>query len=123
MKDQSHELARQVVEFYLKIKGRKILDNNFFRYPNEFVAKNKLEKRYQGHSFDIFTGEEVLEIDDYQKHSKKNQKINDGLIDLFVTTYLKPYNVPLYRLQKEEIVNAKGWIQPDCYEYLRKNLF
>lgn len=121
-KDQTHELARLQVEAWLIAKKREILAPNYFPYPPDFVKNHMLEKRFQGHSFDIFTGKEMVEIDDYSKHSKKNQKINDGIVNAFFAQYLKP-SYELYRLQKEEIVNEKGQIQPTCADYLRDNLF
>ena len=65
----------------------------------------------------------LIEIDDYGKHSKPNQKINDGIINNYVKNYLTPNGYQFYRLQKEEIVNDKGQIQPDCASYLKANLF
>ena len=118
----THELARQIVELYLIGKGREILAKNYFPYSPDFIKNHMLEKRFQGHSFDIFTGKEMVEIDDYSKHSKKNQKINDGIVNAFFDQYLKP-SYDLYRLQKEEIVNEKGQIQPDCASYLKEHLF
>lgn len=123
MKDQTHELARLQVEAWLQAKEREIHDMKFFPYSKQFVKKHKLEQHFQGHSFDIVTKDELVEIDDYGKHSKKNQKINDGVINSFYKSELKPFGYRLFRLQKEEIVNQKGQIQPDCAAYLKKNLF
>jgi hypothetical protein len=106
----------------LKAKGRKILVKNFFPYPPDFIKEHKLEKRFQGHSFDIFTGYELVEIDDLRKHSKKNQKINDGIINNFVYRALHGL-YPLRRLLKEEIVDSKGYLQPTAAQYLQDNLF
>lgn len=124
-KDTSHEAARRIVEHYLERKGKVVLAPNFFPYPPDFVKKHKLEKRFKGHSFDIMTKDDLIEIDDYGKHSKKNQQINDGIVDDFVDCYLKPFppGHNFYRLQKEEIVNEKGVMQQDATEYLKEHLF
>jgi hypothetical protein len=124
LKDTSHEDARRVVELYLMTaRGRAIANHNSVIYPADFIKKHKLEKRYQGHSFDIVTTEEIIEIDDYGKHSKKNQKINDGIINEYVKEHLKPFK--FYRLLKEEIVDKQGrLLDPiDVADYLRENLF
>jgi hypothetical protein len=123
LKDQTHEDARRIVELYLLAKERAISDNNSVKFHYGFVKKHKLEKRYQGHSFDIVTPEEIIEIDDMGKHSKKNQKINDGIINEYAKEWLKPFK--FYRLQKEEIVDRKGRLldPKDVANYLRDNLF
>lgn len=95
-----------------------------FHFPPEFVKKHSLGTRSRpntSHTFDILTAGRIIEIDDYGKHSKKSQKINDGIARDYVETYQK--HMKFHRLQKEEIVNEKGQIQPDCASYLRKNLF
>lgn len=121
-KDQSHERAREQVEFYLRASNyAAIFHNKPIMFHQDFVKKHKLEKRYQGHSFDIRTPNYIIEIDDYGKHSKKNQKINDGIINEYVKEYLTRFN--FFRLQKEEIVDSKGYLQPTAAEYLRKALF
>jgi hypothetical protein len=102
-------------------RGRAISTGNSIKFHYDFVEKHKLEKRYQGHSFDIVTPEEIIEIDDMGKHSKKNQKINDGIINEYVKEYLEPFK--FYRLLKEEIVDARGHLQRDAADYLRENLF
>ncbi len=121
MKDQTHEQARAIVEFYLISKGREIFSNNFVEYHPIFVKKHRLDNRFKGHSFDIWTNEEIIEIDDYDKHSKTNQKINDGIVNDYREYYLPQWKY--HRLQKEEIVDSKGHLQPSAADYLRKNLF
>jgi hypothetical protein len=122
LKDQTHEDARRIVEFYLQTaRGRAVSIHNSVKFHHDFVKKHKLEKRYQGHSFDIVTTDEIIEIDDLGKHSKKNQKINDGLVNEYVNDYLISFK--FYRLLKEEIVDQKGHLQPDAADYLRENLF
>lgn len=116
----THEVAREVVELYLKAKGRTIHRDTVFHYPNEFVQRHKL-KKFPGHSYDILTNKEIVEIDDYQKHSKKNQIINDGIAEDYARKHLSPYN--FYRLKKEEIVNERGHVQPSAADYLQENLF
>lgn len=117
----THEVAREVVELWLVAKGRSIHADNLFYYPNEFIERHKLHKRFQGHAYDILTNKEIIEIDDYSKHSKKNQIINDGIAEDYARKHLSPYN--FYRLKKEEIVNERGHIQPSCAIYLQDNLF
>lgn len=125
-KDQTHELARQIVELYLWGAKRKVTATNEFDYRcyPEFIQKHSLgttSRPNTNHSYDIVTDKEIIEIDDYHKHSKKSQKINDGIAGEYITTYHPEFK--FYRLIKEEIVNEKGQIQPDCYSYLREHLF
>lgn len=121
LKDQTHEHTRAIIELYLQAKGRQIFSNNFILYTPSFVKENKLDKRFNGHSYDIWTDKEIIEVDDYRKHSKKNQKINDGIAGQFAETYLSKWK--FYRLQKEEITNEKGHLQPTAAQYLKDNLF
>jgi hypothetical protein len=116
----THEVARQVVELYLQAKGRSIHRENTFIYPTSFIEQHKL-KKFPGHAYDILTNKEIIEIDDYGRHSKKNQIINDGIAEDYARKHLSPYN--FYRLKKEEIVNQRGHIQPSCASYLQDNLF
>jgi hypothetical protein len=116
----THEVAREVVELYLKAKGRTIHKDTAFEYPAEFIERHKL-KKYPGHTYDILTNKEIIEIDDYGKHSKKNQIINDGIAEDYARKHLSPYN--FYRLKKEEIVNERGHVQESCADYLEDNLF
>ena len=116
----THEVAREVVELWLMAKGRTIHRENTFMYPTEFIQRHKL-KKFPGHTYDILTNKEIIEIDDYQKHSKKNQIINDGIAEDYARKHLTPYN--FYRLKKEEIVNQRGHVQPSCASYLMDNLF
>lgn len=123
MKDQTHEVARRIVEFYLRAaRGRAISDNNSVEYPPEFIKKHKL-KKFPGHSYDIVTPDEVIEIDDLDRHSHKEIKINDGVATDYAETYLVPKGFKFYRLLKENIVDKRGHIQEDVYHYLRTNLF
>jgi hypothetical protein len=119
-KNVTHEVAREIVELYLRAKGRTVHKDNEFMYPTEFVERHKL-KKFPGHSYDILTNKEIIEIDDYSKHSTKNQIINDGIAEDYARKHLTPYN--FYRLKKEEIVNSRGHIQPSCHDYLQENLF
>jgi hypothetical protein len=120
--DETHEQARAIVEFYLKTaRGRVVSTTNFVNFNTKFVKEHKLEKRFQGHSYDIVTQEEIVEIDDYKKHSKKNQIINDQIAERYIKEYHKAYK--FYRLLKEEIVDSKGHLQADTAQYLRENLF
>jgi hypothetical protein len=121
MTDRTHEQARELLEFYLMAKDRDILAKNHVEYPREFVFKHNLQSNFQGHSFDIWTNKEIIEITDYKKHSKTKQKINDGLIVDFVKTYLPKW--PFFVIQKEEIVDEKGHLQPTAAEYLKEHLF
>lgn len=127
--DETHQRAVAVVEFYLKAKGLKLYESNpAFRFPPEFVKKHNLGTRSKpntNHTFDIDAvgdTEILIEIDDYQKHSKKNQKINDGIINDFVENHLDD-TYEFFRLQKEEIVNDKGILQEKAAEYLKEHLF
>jgi hypothetical protein len=122
-KDQTHEDCRRIVELYLMTaRGRAILKNSFTFDP-KFVRKHKLEKRFQGHSYDILTQDEIIEIDDLGKHSKKSQIINDQIAAEYIKEYHPEYK--FYRLLKEEIVDSKGRLldPKDVASYLRENLF
>ncbi len=117
-----HLNARKIVEFYVQTaRGRAVTSMNFYTFHPKFVKEHKLDKRFQGHSYDIVTQEEVIEIDDLSSHPKKSHKINDGIAEEYIRQYHKEYK--FYRLLKEEIVDRRGWIQPDCYSYLREHLF
>ncbi len=116
-----HLQARRITEFYLSTKGRVISQSNQVNFRTEFIKANKLEKRYHGHSYDIVTQEEIIEIDDLNSHPKKAHKINDGIAEEYIKQYHPEYK--FYRLLKEEIVDRRGWIQPDAYSYLREHLF
>lgn len=118
--NMTHEAAREIIEFYLKAKGRKILTKNHILFGKSFVQQHKLNKRFQGHSYDIWTDKEIIEIDDYGKHSKRNQKINDGIATEYATNHLAQWK--FYRLQKEEIVDRRGVMQSTCEDYLKRNL-
>ena len=118
----THEVAREVVELWLVAKGRTIHHVTTFMFPSEFLKRHNFNAhRYPGHSYDIVTNKEIVEIDDYVRHSKKNQIINDGIAEDYARKHLTPYN--FYRLRKEEIVNQRGHVQPSCATYLQDNLF
>jgi hypothetical protein len=116
----THEVARIIVEGWLIAKERTIRRDVVFHYPDEFIQRHKL-KKFPGHSYDILTDKEIIEIDDYGKHMTKNQKINDGIAEDYARKHLTPYN--FYRLKKEEIVNRRGHAQPSYPAYLLENLF
>lgn len=116
-----HLQARRIVQFYLETKGRVKTDNNKVMFKPEFRKEKKLGNRFPGHSYDIVTQSEIIEIDDLSSHPKKAHKINDGIAEDYARRYHPEYK--FYRLLKEEIVDRRGWIQPDCYEYLREHLF
>ena len=123
MKDQTHEDARRVVEFYLQTaRGRAISTSNAVEYPPEFIKKHKWRK-YPGHSYDIVTPNEVIEIDDRDGDLHKEIMINDNIATDYAETYLVPKGYKFRVLMKEWIVDSKGVMLPECYEYLRKNLF
>jgi hypothetical protein len=116
----THEAARVAVELWLQAKKRIIYKDTIFYYPTDFIQRHKL-KKFPGHTYDILTNKEIIEIDDYGKHSKKNQIINDGIAEDYARKHLSPYN--FYRLKKEEIVNQRGHVQPSAATYLQDNLF
>ena len=124
-KDQTHEDARRIVEFYLMAAiGRSVSDNNSVDYPPNFVQKHKWRK-FPGHSYDIVTPDEVIEIDDRDRHLHKEIMINDGIATDYAETYLVPKGFKFYRLIKEEIVDHKGRLLDPKHvaEYLQDNLF
>lgn len=118
-----HLQSRRIVEFYLATKGRVISQSNQVNFKPRFIEEHKLEKRYHGHSYDIVTQEEIIEIDDLNSHPKKNHRINDGIAERYIREYHKEYK--FYRLLKEEIVDTHGrLLEPsDVADYLRKYLF
>lgn len=117
----THEAARGIVELWLAAKGRKILTENHVFFGKGFVEEHKLNKRYQGHSYDIWTDQEIIEIDDLGRHSKPNQKINDGVATEYATNHLSEWK--FYRLLKEEIVDRRGVMQQNAAKYLKEHLF
>ena len=125
--DHTHEDARHVVEFALKLKEKKIADWNTFEYPPEFIQKHRLgtpSRPNTNHSYDILTADHILvEIDDTDKHSKKSQKINDGIRTDYAETYLVPKGYKFRVLMKEWLVDNKGFLLPEAADYLKKNLF
>jgi hypothetical protein len=116
-----HRESRRIVQFYLESRGRIITQNNQVLFKPEFIKEKKLEKRFPGHSYDIMTQDEIVEIDDLDSHPRKSHQINDNIAEEYAKRYHPEYK--FYRLLKEEITNHKGWIQPDCYQYLRDHLF
>jgi len=121
---QQHLYARKQVEWYLEIKERKVWKGtNVFKFKPEFVKKHRLEKRFQGHSYDILTDKEVIEIDDMDSHPKKSHRIADGIAEEYIKEYHPEYK--FYRLLKEEIADRKGRIldPEDVANYLKENLF
>jgi hypothetical protein len=117
-----HREARRLVEFYLQTaKGRAVTSGNFANFNPKFIRENRLENRFQGHSYDIVTQSEVIEIDDLNSHPKPSHRINDGIAEKYIKEYHPEYR--FYRLLKEEIVNSRGHIQPTVKDYLKDNLF
>jgi len=122
--DRTHEQARAIVEFYLKANGKVILNPYEFHYPPEFIERHNLgttSRPNTSHTYDILTAGRIIEIDDLKKHSKKNQKINDGIATDYAALYQS--HMKFHRLLKEEIVDEKGHLQPTAAEYLKENLF
>ena len=127
MRDVTHEQCRIVIELWLQAKGHEKASYNTVKFPPEFCKKHKLgtsRRPNTDHSFDIVTDHsEYIEIDDYDKHSKTNQQINDGVINDYAENYLIPQGATFIRLQKEEIVDKKGHVIEDyAVRYLRKHL-
>ena len=119
-----HREARRIVEFYLMSKGRIILNPHVFYYPDSFLKFHKFRpNQFPGHSYDILTHKEIIEIDDLDRHSHKSQIINDQIAEDYARNHLKEFN--FYRLLKEEICNRRGHIQDldKVQGYLRVNLF
>jgi hypothetical protein len=125
LKDTSHEDCRRIVELWLMTaRGRAIADNNSVEYPPEFIKKHKW-KKFPGHSYDIVTPQEVIEIDDLDRHLHKEIMINDNVASDYAETYIVPKGFGFYRIIKEEIVDRKGRLldPKDVALYLRENLF
>jgi len=117
-----HKQSRLIVQFYLETaRDRVVVDHNYFQFKPEFVKDNKLEKRFQGHSYDIVTQTEVIEIDDLSSHPNKSHQIADGIAEQYIREYHPEYR--FYRLLKEEVTNEKGHLQPTAKDYLREHLF
>jgi hypothetical protein len=111
----------------LKLKGKKLYRTNQFIFPPEFIKKHRLgtpSRPNTKHSYDIYTTDDILiEIDDVDKHSKKSQKINDGIRTDYAETYLVPKGYKFIVLMKEWIVDSKGFLLPAVADYLQDNLF
>lgn len=121
-----HREARRLVEFYLESKGIPVTDKNYFKYNDQFVEDNKLQKRFKGHSYDIVTNWHIIEIDDLDSHPKPSHQINDGIAAKYITESERlSSRYDFYRLLKEEIADRKGRIldPKDVADYLRENLF
>ena len=117
-----HKQSRLIVQFYLETaRARVVVGGNYFEFKPKFVKDNKLEKRFQGHSYDIVTQTEVIEIDDLSSHPNKSHRIADGIAEQYILEYHPEYK--FYRLLKEEITDEKGHIQPTAKDYLREHLF
>jgi len=116
-----HKQSRLIVQFYLEVRGKEVVGRNYFQFLPKFVKENKLEKRFQGHSYDIVTQDEVIEIDDLSSHPNKSHRIADGIAERYIREYHPEYK--FYRLLKEEITNEKGHIQPTAKDYLKEHLF
>jgi len=116
-----HRESRKIVQFYLEVRGKEVVGRNYFQFLPKFVKENKLEKRFQGHSYDIVTQDEVIEIDDLNSHPNKSHRIADGIAEQYIREYHPEYK--FYRLLKEEITNEKGHIQPTAKDYLKEHLF
>lgn len=118
-----HTQARRIVELYLKTKGRIVSKPIVVPFKTEFIKTHKLEKRFGGHTYDIVTPAEIIEIDDLKDHTKKAHIINDQIAERYIREYHPAYK--FYRLLKEEICDRQGrLLEPkDVADYLRENLF
>lgn len=119
-----HRESRRFVQFYLEIKGRDCKPNTDVIFDPRFVQLHKLNKRFQGHSYDIITDEEVVEIDGMNtRHSKKSQQINDGIASAYIEWL--GGSRKFYRLLQDEIADPQGKLlnPKDVSDYLRKALF
>jgi hypothetical protein len=118
-----HLYARKQVEWYLRHNGRTVIGSYSVSFKPKFIAEHKLEKRFVGHSYDIVTQSEVIEIDDLQAHTKTAHIINDQIAERYIKEYHPEYK--FYRLLKEEIVDTHGRLldPSDVANYLREHLF
>jgi hypothetical protein len=105
-------------------KDRIILNPHVFYYPDSFLKEHHFKPHdFPGHSYDILTNNEIIEIDDLDQHSHKKQKINDGVAGEYAINHLSKFK--FYRLLKEEICNRRGHIEDldKVKRYLKDNLF
>jgi hypothetical protein len=119
-----HREARRAVQLYLEIKGRSCKTNTDILFDPKFIKLHKLENRFAGHSYDIITDDEVIEIDGINtRHSKKRQKINDGIASAYIEWL--GGTTKFYRLLQDEITDPQGRLldPKDVAAYLRENLF
>ena len=118
-----HFHARHVVELYLLTKGRVVSSKlNIMNFKPDFIKEHRLEKRFCGHTYDIITQDEIIEIDDLNSHPKKSHRINDGIAERYIKEYHPEYK--FYRLLKEEVVDRQGrLLDPKDVAYLREHLF
>jgi len=124
-----HREARRQVELYLLTKGRTIYDDIGYHYPPEFVREHKLGYKFAGHSYDIVTEKEIIEIDGMNtRHSKKSQIINDQIAEDYIRFAIE-HNFMIqkhfYRLLQEEITDPQGRLldPKDVADYLKEHLF
>ena len=108
----SHDKAVANVARFLRTKGVETYTEWYETFNPNFNRLNKLRADY-GHSYDIVARKEqwhvaygplyYIEIDG-EKHSKTNQKINDGIAQKYVTEGLKQ---KVIRLDKRECLGDK----------------
>ena len=82
-----HRESRRIVQFYLESKGRVRSDKNLFMFKPDFIKEKKLGSRFPGHSYDIVTQDEIIEIDDLDSHPKKSHQINDNIAEEYARRY------------------------------------
>ena len=110
-----HGQAVENVREFLKEHKVENMAEWYIKFNPKFNMKNKLREDY-GHSYDIVLTKQItnqefkidqiflfLEIDG-EKHSKKNQKINDGIAEKYVQEFL---NNNIIRLDKRECLGEK----------------
>lgn len=103
---QTHDTAVKNVLAFLKENGIDCYTEWYEEFILDFNRQNKLRFDY-GHSYDIAckkgTRMFFIEIDG-EKHSKNNQKINDGIATKYANQVLK---VDVVRLDKRECLGDK----------------
>lgn len=129
----SHDQAVENVKDFLVLNNRTVVAEWYQRFDYKFNQRNKLRDDYS-HQFDLACFriidtfgkssvveelEFLVEIDG-EKHSKKNQQINDGLVKKYVDEKIR---VPLIRLDKRECLGDEPtrtiWLFKQFKKYLK----
>lgn len=121
---RSHSSAVEHVAAFLRGRGW-IVQPHTVRFSEEYKKEHKI--KYDGHTYDIgFFSKmrkpkggllirgliEIGGIGDDTKHSKKSQKINDGVAEEYARTYYP--NALFVRLNKDDVF-YNDWLEKELF--------